>query len=153
MLNWIIRGNIGEVKDLGGKWLVKIAENSGDDAIWFHVITYFEPKAKKGDLVLAYGVFSKSYNKKFNFNFRCLNMSILLRKGENRNASSGEEKVKDKYTLKEDKLPENPFTLIEDDVKVERENKAQDSRPVAKHPRPIAKHPRPVPNAAMFSKK
>ena len=69
---WKVVGQAGTISKSGNLYLVNIADNRYRNGkkvstIWFHCMCKFKPRVKKGDSVIAYGMFEESKNEKFQY--------------------------------------------------------------------------------------
>lgn len=85
---WSIVGQIGNIKEKDSCYVVNIAYNAyaqdsesnewkKEYTVWFNCISYFKPKAKKGDTVIAEGVFLPSNNPKFQFVMKIDHLGVI----------------------------------------------------------------------------
>ena len=79
---WKIVGQVGTVRRNGNYWLVNVADNqywNGEKEfeVWFHLISSFKPRVKKGDRVIACGVFKPSSNQKFQYAMVVDNIGVI----------------------------------------------------------------------------
>ena len=108
--NWNVVGQVGTVEQKGKVWVVNVADNRYEgnrkvDVVWFHLICKFKPKVKKGDTVIASGIFEPSNNKGFQYAMICEHIGMIGHNGSGE-VPPGQEAAPDEGVPGPDVMPE-----------------------------------------------
>lgn len=83
---WQIVGNVGEITESKGFYIINIADNkygvvNGNyqkiDTIWFQCLAKFKPKVKTGDTVIAMGNYISSENEDHRYMMKVEHIGII----------------------------------------------------------------------------
>lgn len=87
--NWSVTGSVGSVKKDGSLWFTDIADNiyvknqNGEQVkesvVWFNCVSDFKPNVKKGDRVIANGIFKDSKNPRFQYAMFIKNIGVITK--------------------------------------------------------------------------